>query len=55
MPTGLAPGDVVHQEALPDDTRIITANSGVSDITSDPNRLTLLVGSDGKIQSAYWN
>lgn len=55
MPAGLAAGDVVREEDLPDDSRVIGPSSGVSDITSDPNRLTLLVGGDGRIQSAYWN
>jgi hypothetical protein len=55
MPGGMTADDVVRFEDLPDDTRVITPDAGVSDVTADPNRLTLLVGADGKIQSAYWN
>jgi hypothetical protein len=51
-----APGTpgVVRQEDLPKILRWIPPDRGIRGITHDPNRLNLLLGSDGTIIAAYW-
>jgi len=54
VPAGVAAGDVVHQEDLPVRTRIIRPNDGIGDVRPDPNRLTILIGEDGRIVGSAW-
>jgi hypothetical protein len=42
-------------ERLPPNTHIIKASDGVGKADSDPNRLTLIVNSEGKITTAVWD
>lgn len=53
-PAGTAAGDVVHEEELPVHTRIIRPNDGVGDVRPNPNRLTILIGEDGRIVGSGW-
>ena len=46
---------MVHEEKLPAKLRIIKASGGLDRADSDPNRLTLVVGDDGKIVTAFWD
>jgi len=54
VPAGVAAGDVVHQEDLPVRSRIIRPNDGIGDVRPDPNRLTILIGEDGRIVGSAW-
>jgi hypothetical protein len=47
-------GDVVREEDLPANTRIIRPGDGIPTAESNPNRLTLVVGKDGRITTAIW-
>jgi len=53
-PAGAAAGDMVHEEQLPVHTRIIRPNDGIGDLHPDPNRLTILIGEDGRIIGSAW-
>ena len=55
MPAGLGPSDVVREEDLPAGARVIHSDGGISDLTPNPDRLTLLIGADGRINEAFWN
>jgi hypothetical protein len=54
VPAGTAAGDVVHEEELPVHTRIIRPNDGIGDVRPDPNRLTIVIGEDGRIVGSGW-
>ena len=53
-PAGAEAGAVVHAEDLPVNTRIIQPNDGVGDVRPNPNRLTIVIGEDGRIVDAGW-
>jgi len=53
-PSGVAGDQVVREEDLPANTRIIRPTDGVGDMDRDANRLTLLLGDDGTIVDAAW-
>ena len=55
VPAGRAAGDVVLESDLPASVRVIGATQGVEKLDVDPNRLTLLLGVDGRIVSAVWD
>jgi hypothetical protein len=54
-PAGRAAGDIVLEADLPVPVRVIGATQGVEKLDADPNRLTLLLGTDGRIVSAVWD
>jgi hypothetical protein len=54
-PAGAAAADAVHEQNLPPSTRIIKPTDGIAGIASDPNRLTLVIGDDGRIVDAGWD
>lgn len=54
-PAGRAAGDIVLESDLPAPVRVIGAAQGVEKLDVDPNRLTLLLGTDGRIVSAVWD
>ncbi len=54
-PAGVQAGDVVKQDDLPANLRVVRPADGISDIQSNPNRLTLVIGEDGKIVDAAWD
>lgn len=53
-PAGAASGDVVREEDLPVNSRIIRPNDGIGDMHANPNRLTIVLGEDGRIVGAGW-
>jgi hypothetical protein len=53
-PAGVASGDIVNEEDLGAPVRVIKASEGVGKLDTDPNRLTLVVGDDGRIALAIW-
>jgi hypothetical protein len=54
LPSGKTDADVVHEEQLPANLRIIKAMDGLPKLESDPNRLTIVIGTDGMIVAAFW-
>jgi hypothetical protein len=55
IPAGRSAGDVVMESDLPAPVRVLAATDGVAKLDVDPNRLTLLLGADGRIVSAVWD
>lgn len=53
-PAGVAADGIVREDDLPPNTRIIRSTDGISDVRRDPDRLTILVGEDGRIDDAVW-
>ena len=53
-PAGVAADRIVRQDDLPPNTRIIRSTDGIADVRHDPDRLTILVGEDGRIDDAVW-
>jgi len=54
-PAGIGSGDLVKEEDLGASVRVIKASEGVAKLDMDPNRLTLVVGDNGKIELAIWD
>lgn len=54
-PAGVAETGLVHEERLPSNTRVVKHSDGVSSAESDPNRLTLILGKDGRVTAAVWD
>jgi hypothetical protein len=52
--SGKSAEDVVREEDLPPGTRVIRPGDGIATSESNPNRLTLVVGKDGRISTAIW-
>ena len=46
--------DAIARDALPKGTRILGPTDPFADVSPNPNRLTLLIGDDGKIIEAVW-
>lgn len=55
LPPGKTDSEVVKEEHLPSTSRIIKASDGIAKLDSDPNRLTLVVGDDGRIVTVVWD
>lgn len=53
-PAGVPDGEIVRQEDLPPDARVIGPNDGIGDMRPNPNRLTIIVSEDGRIVDATW-
>jgi hypothetical protein len=53
-PTGVAADDAVREEDLPANTRILKPTDGITDMHTNPNRLTIIIGEDGRIVDAIW-
>jgi hypothetical protein len=53
-PAGVAADQIVREEDLPARTRIIRPEDGISDMRANPNRLTVVLGENGRILSAGW-
>jgi len=51
----VASGDIVKEEDLGANVRVIKASEGVTKLDMDPNRLTLVVGDNGRIELAIWD
>lgn len=54
-PAGVGADGIVKQENLPWDLRIIKPTDGIPGYSVDPNRLTLVLGEDGRIVDAAWD
>jgi hypothetical protein len=55
LPAGKTEADVVKEEHLPSSLRVIKPTDGIGKLESDPNRLTLVVGEDGRIVGVVWD
>jgi hypothetical protein len=53
--SGKSGADVVREEDLPPGTRVIKSTDGIPTADSNPNRLTLVLGKDGRITTAIWD
>jgi hypothetical protein len=45
----------VREEDLPASTRVLRENDGIRKLDTDPNRLTLILGSNNRIVEAFWD
>jgi hypothetical protein len=54
-PAGAAAADAVREQDLPPTTRIIKPTDGITELPWNPNRLTLVIGDDGRIVDAAWD
>ena len=54
-PAGVSAGDVIHEENLPKTLHVVKPTDGIGKLDSDPNRLTLVLGEDGRIVIAVWD
>jgi hypothetical protein len=55
LPAGVSAADSVREENLPKSSNVIKGNNGIGKLDSDPNRLTLVLGDDGRIVIAVWD
>jgi hypothetical protein len=55
VPSGKDDASVIKEEQLPATLRIIKLSEGMVKQDSDPNRLTLVIGDDGRIVTAVWD
>jgi hypothetical protein len=55
VPAGKSAAAVVHEEQLPPGSRVIRHTDGIASAESNPNRLTIIVNSEGQIKSAIWD
>ncbi len=53
-PAGTGSDDVVREDKLPANTRVVHQADGLADTQHDPNRLTIIIGEDGRIADAAW-
>lgn len=54
-PAGVPAADLVREEDMPTNLRVLRPADGVAKLDTDPNRLTLVVGDDGRISYAVWD
>ncbi|HSI02780.1 MAG TPA: hypothetical protein VLA02_19410 [Reyranella sp.] len=54
-PAGVAADNIVRQEDLPWDLRVIGPTQGIAGYSVNPNRLTLVLTEDGRIADAAWD
>src|ERR1700733_615066 len=53
-PAGTPASEVVQEENLPAHARVVRPTDGIDDMRTNPNRLTLVIGDDGRIVDAVW-
>jgi hypothetical protein len=53
-PAGVPASQIMQEKDLPEYARIIHATDGIAELSHNPNRLTVMVGEDGRIISASW-
>jgi hypothetical protein len=53
-PSGRSASELVREESLPAQTRVIRPSDGIPTADSNPNRLTLILNKDGQIANAVW-
>jgi hypothetical protein len=54
-PAGSNSGNVIHEESLTKNLHVVKPADGIGKLDSDPNRLTLVIGDDGRIVIAVWD
>src|SRR5438105_1846232 len=54
-PAGVAADNIVKEEDLLWEVRVIKPNQGIASYTVNPNRLTLVLTEDGRISDAAWD
>ncbi|WP_428663726.1 hypothetical protein [Reyranella sp.] len=54
-PAGVAADNIVKEENLPWNLRVIKPTDGIAAYQVNPNRLTLVLGEDGRIVDAAWD
>jgi hypothetical protein len=54
VPAGAAATDIVREEELPALARVVHPDDGLADTRPNPNRLTIIIGEDGRIADAAW-
>lgn len=54
-PAGKSASELVKEEQLPPLTRVIHHSDGIPNAESNPNRLTLVLATDGTISTAIWD
>lgn len=54
-PAGVTAADLVREEDMPTNVRVLKPADGIAKFDADPNRLTLVVGDDGRIAIAVWD
>ena len=54
-PAGVAADNIVKEEDLLWEVRVIRPNQGIASYTVNPNRLTLVLTEDGRISDAAWD
>ena len=54
-PAGKSAAEVVKEEQLPPNTRVIKHSDGIPTADSNPNRLTLVLNKEGRITTAIWD
>jgi hypothetical protein len=55
LPPGVAAEEIVREEDLPWNLRVIGPSHGIPGYAVDPNRLTLVLSEDGRIVDAAWD
>jgi hypothetical protein len=50
----VAASETVQEENLPAHARVVRPTDGIDDMRPNPNRLTLVIGEDGRIVDAVW-
>lgn len=53
-PAGVPADQLLRQEDLPANSRVIRPNDGIGDVQRNPDRLTIVVGDDGRVVDAMW-
>src|SRR5262249_3121625 len=54
-PAGVAAADILREEDLLWEVRVIKPRDGIHSYTINPNRLTLVLGEDSRIVDAAWD
>jgi hypothetical protein len=54
-PSGVSANEVIHEESLPKTLHVVKPTEGIGKLDSDPNRLTIVIGDDGRIVIAIWD
>jgi hypothetical protein len=54
-PSGVSSNEVIHEESLPKLLHVVKPAEGLGKLDSDPNRLTIVIGDDGRIVIAVWD
>jgi len=54
-PSGVGANEVIREESLPKTLHVVKPTEGIGKLDSDPNRLTLVIGDDGRIVIAVWD